>query len=245
MANNWTDANIRNHVSSENKYRIERFYEEFIFSSGSSKQYYPFILEDIYAQPNVIYKSFNYDKFDKYISVMKEKAAKYTFASTSDSKALQDAKFSFTYIYLYQLILYCNNLTTMLDYDSSNLPKVLMPTKSNIETLFKDLLKDSHHKNVKELTKAEDIEEAVRQVIVNADQDHELADAISELINIDNVDNIVKRLNSPLIQKYLSRQIYYLLYHIEAENEDVLINTLHNWLKKITKFVIDTSNSED
>lgn len=247
MANSWTDANLRNHVSrsNNNNNRMDTFNQALTFESYATNEYSPYILKELYNSPNIKYNEFDNDKFDKYNDVLQDKAPKYSFGTLHSNKPMYDAYYAFGKIYLYQLILACNNISTLLDYDDNNFKKILVPTSQNIQEMFKNLLHDKHFKSIKELTKVEDIEEIIKLVIINSEIDYTIVDAIHEKLNI-SYAKLNKRLQSPLIIKYLSRQLYQIINRITDEDEivvdeELLTNTLNSILKKTTKYIMNTS----
>ena len=243
--NSWTDANLRNHVSksSNSNNRMDTFYQTLTFVNKSSKEYSPYILKDLYNQPNIKYKELDNDKFDKYNIILQDKAPKYTFGSAHSNKPMYDAYYAFGKIYLYQIILACNNIWNLLDYNDDNFKKILIPNKQNIQQLFKDLLQAKHSRQIKELNKVDDIEEALKLIIINCEVDYNMIDAIYQKLNISYAE-INRRLKSPLITKFLSRQLYQLINKSDEDvvDDELLTDTLNSILRKVTRYIVDNTN---
>ena len=246
MAASWTDANLRNHVSRSTNNRFDNFFETFSFTDESTKKYSPYILKDLYSSPNIKYNEIDNNKFDKYNIILQDKAPRYNFGSLHSNKPMYDAYYAFGKIFLYQLILACNNIWNLLDYNDDNLKKVLVPTKQNIQDLYKNLLQAKHYRTIRELIKVDDIENAIKSIIVNSEIDYGIVDAIHEKLNI-SYYQINRRLKSPLIVKFLSKQLYQLINKTDEEkiDDELLTDTLNSILKRVTKFIADNRIDED
>lgn len=230
---NWKDPDLRKHVAGDRPaLTYKRFFEQFNFVNEYSGQYSPFVLKDLnFSTVNVQYNTVNNEKLDKHIMNLKEQSPRYTFASTSNNKPMMDSYFAFDNVYLYHLILRINNIYNILEYNDTSMRKILIPTKSLLNKLLSMLIDDNYFKMVKDINNPEELAEAIENVIVKADVDLDLNDIISEKLYINNIDKVNKRMKSPLITKYLSKQLSKIVYN----NED---NSSEDTLKEIIKDII-------
>lgn len=235
----WTDANLRNHISGDRpQLTFNNFFEHFNFVNELSTKYSPFILKDLnFTSSNIQYNAINSEKFDKHTSNLKERSPQFSFAATSNNKPMMDAYFAFNNVYLYQLILKLNNLWNIMEYTDSSIKKIIIPRRAHLQRLLKDLLTDNYFKSVKELTTPEAIAEAIENVIIKADIDLGMEDVIVEKLYLSNLNEIKARVKSPLVAKYLSRELSKLIYKVDAENDNLLAETLDDILKKLKIYV--------
>lgn len=238
---NWTDPDVKKHVIGDTSQRYKLFLEPFTFYSSPTKKYTPFMLKDMHSVPNIIYYGIDNERREKHITNLREDSPKYRFAYTSNHKPMQDAFFAIGQVYLYQILLGINKLWNTLEYEYSNIPKVLVPNKSIITNLFRDLLTQQNFKQIQELTQEPQIRRAIQRLIVDIDIDYHLSEIISEKLHIP-IEDVVRRLKSPLIVKYLSRTITKMINITDVPPIKVLENTLDTMLKKVTVFIKDNRN---
>ena len=241
---NWTDANLRNHISGDKPtLSFNNFFEKFNFINDQSNNFSTFVLKDLnFSTANIQYNAINNDKLEKHASNLKEKSPRYTFASTSNNKPMMDSYFAFNNVYLYQLILKINNIYNSMDYTNTSMKKILIPTKALLNRLLGMLIDDNYFKMTRELNNPEELAEAIENIIINADVDLELNDVISEKLYINDTDEVNKRMKSPLVIKYLSKQLSKLIYKSEEDkSEESLIDIIKEIISKLKVYVYNVN----
>lgn len=191
--------------------------------------------------PSLIYKSVEQEKRVKFLDTVAEDAPRYTFANTSNYKVMQDSYYAMGNVYLYQIILNINKVWTLLDYHDENIPKVLVPTKTNITDLFRALKYDLQFSNAQELVTCDDINEAVEKVINNAETDFHFKNIIKEKLYMEE-NQVVRRLNSPLIKNYLNLQLSRLINNINSMDDELLVKSLNTLLKRLRLYIRDSTD---
>ena len=124
-----------------------------------------------------------------------------------------------------------------MEYTDSSMKKIVIPRNGQIQRLLKDLLTDNYFKSVKELNSPEAIAEAIENVILKADVDLGIEDVLSEKLYIDNVKELKNRMKSPLVAKYLSKELSKIIYKVDSENEELLTEVLNDIIKKLKIYV--------
>lgn len=234
---NWQDPNIRNHVKGDSSdLRYARFFETNIFSNNPTHKYYPFLLKDLHANPSLVYKSVDNEKRDKHMKILADKSPCYRFSNTSNFKPMQDSFYAMGQVYLYQIIYGINNLWNIMEYNDINNPKILMPTISNITDLFTDLLHEVYFHNMSKLQDPEDIREAVERIIVKCDINYGLDEIITEKMHLNRAD-VVRRLKSPLITKYLARKLSKMITKLDKPDKELTYKKVNNLLKTLNHYI--------
>lgn len=237
---NWNDADLRNHIKGDlPQLSFERFFEKYNYVNEQDNKYYPFIEKDQnILTTNIVYNSTNNEKLDKYVNTnLKEESPRYTFASTSNNKPMMDSFFSSGNVYLYQLILKINNIWNSMEYTDVNMKKILIPTKSLLQEMLKDILVDNNYKMTKNINNEDELNELVQMIIVKADVDVELANIINTKLFINNISLVKKRLESPLVQKYLNKELNKIVNNEETLSEENLTNILRLLVQKLKYYV--------
>ena len=241
---NWNDPDIRNHVTGDDTLRYNLFLVPNVFYNEPMRIFNPYIEKDMRSHANMIYKSVDNEQRDKYHRMLEEVSPRYRFAYTSNLRAMQDSYFAIGNIYLYQLILGINNLWTILDYTDSNIPRIYVPTKSQITSIFRGLLTERNYHNMHELNNEEEIRRALEDLIINTEVDYTLVRMVSDKLHI-SIPNAIRRLKSPLITKYLSRSISKMIVNRSSINDRLLVKTITNMLHKLKVYIRDNSDDED
>ena len=238
---NWTDPDIRKHVIGDNNLRYNLFLVPFIFYNEPVRIFNPYIEKDMHSIPNIVYKAIDQEKQDKHHKILEEISPKYTFAYTSNYRPMQDSYFAMGEVYLYQLILGINKLWTTIDYCDSNIPKILVPTKSQITRLFRDLLTEKNFRNAQELTNEDAIRDALEDLIINSEVDYSLVKIAAEKLHL-SINDAIIRLKSPLITKYLSISISKIINNRSSINDSLLKKTINRLLHRLKVYIKDSDN---
>ena len=239
---NWTDPDIKKHVIGDNNLRYNLFLEPYTFYNEPVRIFNPYIEKEMHSLPNMVYKAVDNEKRDKHHKILEEVSPRYRFAYTSNYRPMQDSYFAMGQVYLYQLILGINKLWTIIDYSDSNIPKILMPTKSQITSLFRDLLTEKNFRNVQELTNEEAIRDALEDLIINTEVDYALVKIVAEKLHV-SIGDSIRRLKSPLITKYLSINISKMINNRSSINDALLNKTINELLQRL-KIYIKSNDDE-
>ena len=235
---NWADANLRNHVSGDQVYSLTKFLDTYAFVDRPSNRYLPFKLKNMRTPNNLKYSVMKFEDFNREIEKLTERSPSYKFDVVSNNKPMQDSYFAVGYVYLYQILLAINNKWTLLDYNSDKLPRVKIPTKRGIQEMFVSMLKNKYYHAVVKLKSPEEIQKAIELLITDIDEDLSMADMASmKLQESEKYERYMKRLKSPLVTKYLSRQINKILYNYDQINEETLSIVLSNLLDNLNLFL--------
>ena len=237
----WQDPDIKNHVKGDiTKLRYAQFFQTNIFSNHPTRKFYPYLLKDMHSAQSIVYKSVDGEKRDKHMKILAERVPIYRFSNTSNFKPMQDSFYAMGQVYLYQIIYGINNLWNIMDYHDTKNPKILIPTISDITELFTNLLHELYFHNMKELTTVTAIRNAIERIIVKADIEYSLDEIVSEKMHLNRVD-IVRRLKSPLITRYLARKLSLLINKRERVDDELLYKTVSDLLKRLRHYIRDNT----
>lgn len=246
MASNWMDANLRNHVTDDSGLRISKFFQPYSFYTNLESSNIPnYKKKEMDFSDNVVYHDLNREKFIKYTDHLQEVSKAYQFVETNNYRPMHDAYKTFSkMVYLYQLLFIINNIWSITDYNTSYMDNVNFVSSSQLTEVLRSLLIENNFKNMKKLDNPDEIRKAVEKIIVDVEADYELLDIINEKIHINDYEKLSRRLNSPLITKYLNKKISELINNKKELNEELLLTTLDDLLRNINLYVNNTTSEE-
>jgi hypothetical protein len=204
----WTDPDLRNHVLDDTDQRIgNTFTINTTFVEKPNPIYNSYVKKNVnQGLSTIIFQAPDLEKIARYRDTLYDDAPTYTFGYTSNNKPMSDSYYSFGHTYLYQLILHINRIWNMFEYNGDVMPLINIPTRGQMQSLFRDLLMDKNYVSVREIRNQETLNEVIRRIIIESDTDYTLIELIASKLRLEHAD-IINRLNSPLYKKFLAKQL--------------------------------------